>query len=341
MPEESHLSTASPRRGSTSPTGSPSRRPWGVWLSLLCWLAVLPAAPGAADGLASPDSVAGLKVAASDAIGDVLPSDGLPQDITRMVAERRGDQLHLELHFVDAISPADSGLDNALFGFIDLDTDRLASTGALATVDYLTDRSSGLGSDLLVDLSTYSSADQRLDVVTAVGGEVLARASATFASRSVAVEVPLSVLGGHASLSTVAAVGNAKGVTDVVPDGGFLATLSGSEVLLANSRFAVDINWRDFDGATGTGTLVFQSDDSAVFWFFDAGNWELMVKVIDACAFNDRFWVFSAATTNVEFTVRITDTESGEVRSYQNALGVSAAAVTDTAAFATCNAGGA
>jgi hypothetical protein len=59
----------------------------------------------------------------------------------------------------------------------------------------------------------------------------------------------------------------------------------------------------------------------------------------------DSYWVFFAATTNVEFTTRVTDTltgfvktygKSGETIEYNNPLGQPANAVTDTTAFATC-----
>jgi hypothetical protein len=62
----------------------------------------------------------------------------------------------------------------------------------------------------------------------------------------------------------------------------------------------------------------------------------MLVKVLDGCALNGRYWVFSAATTDVEYTLRITDTETGDVREYWNPLGSAAAALTDTGAFATC-----
>ena len=62
-------------------------------------------------------------------------------------------------------------------------------------------------------------------------------------------------------------------------------------------------------------------------------NWEILLKVLDACDFNDRFWVFAAATTNVEYTLRVTDTETGAEKIYINPLGVASPAVTDTDAF--------
>ncbi len=78
------------------------------------------------------------------------------------------------------------------------------------------------------------------------------------------------------------------------------------------------------------------SADSGLYWFFDPGNWEMLIKVLDGCAINAHHWVFSAATTTVEYTLRITDTETGQVREYFNPLGQAAPAITDTSAFATC-----
>ncbi|MDA8018005.1 MAG: hypothetical protein MPN21_11210 [Thermoanaerobaculia bacterium] len=105
-------------------------------------------------------------------------------------------------------------------------------------------------------------------------------------------------------------------------------------------RFVIDVSWRDFDGNEDEGRVVpFQTDDSGLFYFFDADNWELLVKVLDGCGFNDHFWVFSAATTNVEYTLAVTDTITGRRKSYFNPLGEAAPSITDTSAFATCDAG--
>ncbi|MCP4658622.1 MAG: hypothetical protein GY856_24695 [bacterium] len=82
--------------------------------------------------------------------------------------------------------------------------------------------------------------------------------------------------------------------------------------------------------------MAYGSDDSGLLWFFDPDNWELLVKVLDGCAVNQRYWVFAAATTNVETTLEVTDSLSGQMKTYHNPLGTSAAAVTDTFAFATC-----
>ncbi len=106
---------------------------------------------------------------------------------------------------------------------------------------------------------------------------------------------------------------------------------------LNDDRFRVEVSW-DTGELTGPAVVVpGGSDDSANLWFFSPNNWEVLIKVLDGCGINDRYWVFFAATTDVAFTVTVTDTENeDEVQVYTNELGQPADAITDTSAFATC-----
>ncbi len=107
---------------------------------------------------------------------------------------------------------------------------------------------------------------------------------------------------------------------------------------LNRGRFFVEVSWRDFAGNTGRAAAVpVDSTDSSLLWFFDPDNWEMLVKVLDGCTFNNRFWVLAAATTNVEYELRVVDTTTGDEKSWHNPLGTAAAAITDTNAFATCD----
>lgn len=107
---------------------------------------------------------------------------------------------------------------------------------------------------------------------------------------------------------------------------------------LEGGRFRVEVGWKDFQGNTGQGSVVpGASDASGLFWFFAPDNWELLVKVLDGCALNGHHWVFSAATTTVEYTLKVTDTRTGEVATWINPLGRSAPAVTDTKALGGCD----
>ncbi len=106
-----------------------------------------------------------------------------------------------------------------------------------------------------------------------------------------------------------------------------------------NGRFQVEVTWRDFLQQTGPGkTVDIDRQDSGLFYFFSENNIEMLVKVLDGCDIPgfDTYWVFFAATTNVEFTLTVTDTLANVVKTYTNPLGQPANAVTDTGAFATC-----
>ena len=99
-------------------------------------------------------------------------------------------------------------------------------------------------------------------------------------------------------------------------------------------RFEAEAAWEDFAGGAGSGqTLAVEGEDSGAFWFFDPDNAEVLVKVLDGCTFNNHYWVFAAAATNVEYNLTVTDRANGDQRSYSNPLGVQSPAITDTSAF--------
>ena len=119
--------------------------------------------------------------------------------------------------------------------------------------------------------------------------------------------------------------------------GGTGCAADANTLCLNNGRFAVTAQWTDFQGNTGPGNVVpFGSPDSGLMWFFNPDNWEMLVKVLNGCTVNNHYWVLAALTTNVQYTIQVTDTQTGETRSYSNALGNPAPAITDTSAFASC-----
>jgi hypothetical protein len=118
--------------------------------------------------------------------------------------------------------------------------------------------------------------------------------------------------------------------------------LDESTLCLNGGRFRVRVRWsRDSDGQSGAGRVVpgVSSDDSGLFYFFHPANWEMLIKVLDACqpALGDHYWVFFAATTDVEFVVTVSDSLTGTTRSYHNPPHHPADAVTDTQALPVCS----
>ena len=116
------------------------------------------------------------------------------------------------------------------------------------------------------------------------------------------------------------------------------ACVADSQTLcLNNNRFKVTVSWKIDTGQTGVATKVaVPSDDSGLLWFFEDDNWEMLVKVLNGCATNNHHWVFFMALTDVEYTLTVVDTQTGQVQVYHNPLGTPSPLVTDTSAFATC-----
>jgi len=99
------------------------------------------------------------------------------------------------------------------------------------------------------------------------------------------------------------------------------------------SRFKIQVSWRvPSQGTSGVGTAVPLTSDTGYFWFFSANNVELVIKAVDGRAFNNKYWVFYGALSDVEYTITVTDTQTGAVRTYFNSSGT-LASVADTSAF--------
>lgn len=105
--------------------------------------------------------------------------------------------------------------------------------------------------------------------------------------------------------------------------------------VFGNGRFKVEGEWRSSTGFRPAEVRRI-AGTTTEFSFFSPDRTELIVEILNRCSDNNHFWVFSSATTNVEWEVRVTDTQSGVVTSYDGRPGQSAPAVLDTAAFATC-----
>ncbi len=82
----------------------------------------------------------------------------------------------------------------------------------------------------------------------------------------------------------------------------------------------------------GDGQAVPLTDQTGYYWFLDPSNVELVAKVLDGRPINGHFWVFFASLTNVDFVLTVTDTVTGQVRTYENPPG-RFASTGDTNAF--------
>jgi hypothetical protein len=108
---------------------------------------------------------------------------------------------------------------------------------------------------------------------------------------------------------------------------------SPTSLCLGFGGFTVSVQFTDpRTGLAGAATAVSLTSDTGAFWFFDNSNLELMIKVLDGRAINGKFWVFYGALSDVDYTITVTNMETGELRTYHNPRGTLASHA-DTQAF--------
>jgi hypothetical protein len=113
--------------------------------------------------------------------------------------------------------------------------------------------------------------------------------------------------------------------------------VSDGTTVCLGGRFRASVVWKAPDGSSGSGRVMpVAAADSGLFWFFDPDNLELLVKVLDGCAVNHHFWVYTGPATDVQLILTVVDSQTGKVRVYFNPLGTAAGTATDLEAFAAC-----
>lgn len=109
---------------------------------------------------------------------------------------------------------------------------------------------------------------------------------------------------------------------------------SDTAMCLDGSRMKVEASWSTPTGnQSGVGHAVRLTADSGYFWFFNAANIEVNVKAINACGAFSSHWVFASGLTNVQVTLKVTDTFTGKTRTYTNPNGTAFLPIQDTSAF--------
>jgi hypothetical protein len=87
--------------------------------------------------------------------------------------------------------------------------------------------------------------------------------------------------------------------------------------LAGDRRFEASVFFTTTQGSqpTGFGTAIPLSSlgvpSGGIFWFTNPQNPEMLLKVLNGCAFNGHYWVFYAAGTNFALEVEVTDTVAG------------------------------
>ncbi len=105
---------------------------------------------------------------------------------------------------------------------------------------------------------------------------------------------------------------------------------------LNGDRFRVEASYRTGQGQSGTAHAVRLTSDTGYLWFFVDSNVEVVVKVLNGCGINNRYWVFAGGLTNVEVQLIVTDTQTGIQARYTNPINTAFRPIQDTSALASC-----
>lgn len=105
-------------------------------------------------------------------------------------------------------------------------------------------------------------------------------------------------------------------------------TVTAANVLRLNAAHSFDLTLDARDprtGTTGSGTVIGQND---VYGYFsipsvsgNAGNPEVIVKMVDATAIGQNYWVFYGCMTDLEYTLNVKENATGVVKTYSKDAG--------------------
>ena len=91
--------------------------------------------------------------------------------------------------------------------------------------------------------------------------------------------------------------------------------------LRLQDRFEIEVEWADpRSGDRGVGHPLPElgTEETGFLWFFQPENIELVVKMLDGRPINGHFWLFWGGVSDVEYTIRVTDTVEGTEATYTN-----------------------
>ena len=108
---------------------------------------------------------------------------------------------------------------------------------------------------------------------------------------------------------------------------------------LNDGRFRVEVRWETSQDSD-RGDAEALTNDTGDFWFFSPDNIELVVKVLDGCSINERYWVYAGGLTDVKVIMTVIDSDTGVAATYYNPPGTPFRPVQDNESFAVCSQGG-
>lgn len=129
----------------------------------------------------------------------------------------------------------------------------------------------------------------------------------------------------------------APAIPAAVADGDSGCENGGETLCLQGGRFEVTLDWGVTSGTLYAARAESLSAESGFFTFFDPGNVEAVVRLIDGCSFNDRYWLFAGGLTDLATRLHVRDLLHPELDLvFEKPPGVPFEPILELAAFAGC-----
>ncbi len=191
----------------------------------------------------------------------------------------------------------------------------------------------------------FSAVNYRVGSPSVCGGTATTLPVELTAGQALYFDVKFSPTQNGTFMDTLVLAGLSFQLTGSTPSSGNGCVANATTLCIDQSpgdgRFKIQVSYSTSEGGgqSGSGNAIPLSSlgvtEGGLFWFFGATNPEMLIKIIDGCSLGGHFWVFFAATTNVGFTVTVTDTSTAHQAVYHNPDLTAALPVQDTSAL-TC-----
>lgn len=157
----------------------------------------------------------------TDPVGDTFGSGAVQPDITSVEAQNGGNALTFTISFALAIAAPSQNRPESVTGYLDIDVDRQASTGATSFTELFSPGPAlALGAEVAVDLFSEADHAGKCDVLDAQTGSVISTIPISYGLKNLTFSVPLALLSGSSGAVNYAViVGTLDEATDRIPNG--------------------------------------------------------------------------------------------------------------------------
>ncbi len=157
----------------------------------------------------------------TDPQGDTFGRGPVQLDISSIDAQFNKTYLVFKTTFYTPVSPPHTFASNSVGGYIDVDSDRNPTTGALSFIDRFKPigyPGSGLGDEYFISIFFEANNPGLAGVYNAATFFLMGAAPITFTSNSYAISVPLSFIGGTGLINYGTIIGTFSEPTDLAPN---------------------------------------------------------------------------------------------------------------------------